>query len=129
MKSTLHISLDSEIIAKLRQEKNYSDLINSEMKAYYNAEKCENITILKQNLAEIKQVLKINGRKKRLIDKKLEKIKTKEQKVIKITSTTRKNLIEKIRLERRDKQFVGRHIRYYISPEEEADRILEGGEK
>lgn len=82
MKSTINISLDTEIIAKLREEHNYSDLINREMDGYYNSDKSENVVFLKQKLAEIKQISKINNKKKRLIEKKLLKIREKEKKIL-----------------------------------------------
>jgi len=79
MKSTLTLSLDTEIILKLKQENNYSDVVNEQMKAFYNADSIEKIPILKQNLAEIKQILKKNRIRQRDINKKIKQIAEKER--------------------------------------------------
>ena len=66
MKSIITLSLDQDIIDQLKEEKNYSDLTNEQLKAYYNVKQCENIVILKQNLTKIKQIIKENKKKERL---------------------------------------------------------------
>lgn len=84
MKSTIHLSLDQELIDQLRKENNYSDLVNNVVKEYYNGINCENIAILMQNEAKYKKEARVIAKKRRLIAKKIEKIKQKEKKVIKI---------------------------------------------
>ena len=78
MKATLTLSLDAEIIQRLKQEFNYSELVNKQLIAYYEGFSSENRKQLEQNKREIKQKIKDLNKKKREIDKKIEKIKKKE---------------------------------------------------
>jgi rubrerythrin len=79
MKSTLTISLDIEIINKLKQEHNYSDFVNEQLKAVFNAGWSENKKILTQNLKEIKQKNKELNKKRREIEKKIAQITEREK--------------------------------------------------
>lgn len=79
MKATLTLSLDVELINRLKQESNYSELVNEQMTTYYQAANSENKRILKQNLAEIKQKTKELNKKKREIEKKIIKVEEKEK--------------------------------------------------
>ncbi len=74
MKNNITISLDSEIVLKLKAETNYSDVINEQMKGYYAVKTCENAETLKLNLAKTKQILKENRKKRREIEEQLNKI-------------------------------------------------------
>lgn len=82
MKSTITLSLDLDIIDKLKEEKNYSDLTNEQLKAYYNVKHCENLVILKQNLAKIKQIIKENKKKEKEIIQIINKIEDKNKKFL-----------------------------------------------
>lgn len=82
MKATLTLSLDIEIINKLKQEKNYSELVNDQIIAFYKSIETPDKAKLMQNLKETKQILKENRKKQREIEKKLEKVKQNEQKVL-----------------------------------------------
>lgn len=82
MKSTITLSLDLDIIDKLKEEKNYSDLTNEQLKAYYNVKQCENLSILKQNLAKIKQIIKENKKKEKEIIQIINKIEDKNKKFL-----------------------------------------------
>lgn len=72
MKINITLSLDEGIVFKLKKENNYSKVVNEQMKVYYNTPDSENKKILRQNLVEIKQILKINRKKQRLINKQLD---------------------------------------------------------
>ena len=94
MKTTITICLDQELVLKLKEENNYSDIINQQIKAYYNIKDVQNIGILKENLAKTKQIIKENHKKQREIVKLIEKLKEKE-----------KNILDKCRVEmKRDKR-------------------------
>jgi D-hexose-6-phosphate mutarotase len=82
MKTTITISLDQELVYKLKEENNYSDLINMHMNAYYNVKDVQNIQILKQNLEKSKVIVKENRKKQREIIKTIEKLKQKEKDLI-----------------------------------------------
>ena len=133
MKSNITISLDNEIVKKLKAEINYSDLINEQMKGYYDVKLIENKELLNQKLAEIKQILKISRKKKRDIDDMLNKIDKKDRKIKKFLrkkGLTRSKLIDQIKKRRADEnkhQF--KSIQYFITPEAEADKILKGGDE
>ena len=65
-KQNLTISLDQELVEKLKEETNYSDVINEQMKGFYAVKSCENVEVLKLNLAKTKQILKENRKKSAL---------------------------------------------------------------
>lgn len=79
MKTNITISMDVEIVNRLKQEENYSDLVNEQIKVFYNASASENKRILKQNLSEIKAKTKEYNKKKREIEKKLQQIEEREK--------------------------------------------------
>ena len=126
MKNNITISLDSEIVVKLKAETNYSDLINEQMKGYYSIKTCENEALLRRNLTEIKQNMKISRKKRREIEAVLLKI-DKKQKLFKKKLLSRSKMIEEIKKRRASENNSHRRTEYYITPEEEADRILKGG--
>ena len=131
MKNNITISLDSEVVKKLKAEKNYSDLINEQMKGYYDVKLIENKELLIQKQQEIKQILKISRKKKRDIDDLLNKIDKKDRKIkkfLKKKGLTRSKLILQIK-ERRanENKHSYRSTTYFDSAETEADRILKGG--
>jgi len=126
MKNNITISLDSEIVVKLKAETNYSDLINEQMKGYYSIKTCENEALLRRNLTEIKQNMKISRKKRREIEAVLLKI-DKKQKLFKKKLLSRSKMIEEIKKRRASENNSHRRTEYYITPEEEADRLLKGG--
>jgi ribosomal protein S27AE len=81
MKANITLSLDNEIINELRTIKDYSILVNEQLKAYFNARTSENKEILKQNLAIIKQNQRENNKKRREIEKRIEQIDLKYKKL------------------------------------------------
>ena len=133
MKSNITISLDPEIVKKLKAEINYSDLINEQMKGYYNVKLVENKEALDQKLLEIKQILKISRKKKRDIDDMLNKIEKKDRKIKKFLrkkGLSRSKLIDQIKKRRADEnKHQYKSTQYFITPETEADRILKGGDE
>jgi len=127
MKNNITISLDSEIVRKLKAETNYSDLINEQMKGYYAVKTCENVGILRLNLAKTKQILKENRKKRREIEAVLLKI-TKKEKLFKKKMLSRSKMIIEIEKRRAyEKNSTGKRTEYFITPEEEADILLKGG--
>jgi len=129
MKTNITISLDSEIVRRLKAETNYSDLINEQMKGFYSVKTCENEQILKTNLAKTKQILKENRKKRREIEAVLLKI-DKKQKLFKKNMLSKPKMIIEIEKRReREKGLTGSRIEYYESVEQEAERLLKGGEK
>ncbi len=93
MKSNITLSLDVDLIKQLKQEDNYSDLVNEQIKAYYDVRDVENLRLLQQNLLKTKQILKENRKKERQIKATIEKIKSKEKDIL---EKTRINIKEKI---------------------------------
>jgi len=85
MKSNLTLSLDTELVAKLKREKNYSDLINEQMKGYYDVKCIESLQVLKENQQKTKQIIKENRKRLKEIDKNILKIKEKEKIILKET--------------------------------------------
>ena len=132
MKTNITISLDPEIVRKLKAEPNYSDLINEQMKGYYDVKMISSKEVLNQKLVEIKQILKENRKKKRDIDDILNKIDRKDRKIKKFLrkkGLTRSKLIEQIKKRRADENKQSfRSTQYFITPEVEADSVLKGGE-
>ena len=128
MKAIITISLDTELIKKLKAESNYSDVINEQMKGYYDVKQIDNLEILNTKLAEIKQNLKISRKKRRDIEDNIAKI-TKKHKLFKKKLLSRSKMIIEIRKRRASENNSHRRTTYYITPEEEADRLLKGGEK
>lgn len=131
MKTNLCITLDQEIVEKLKRENNYSNLINEQIKGFYAVKDCENKEILLKELTKIKQILKENRRKRRDIEAQIKKIDLKSAKIkkdLKQKNITRAKLIKTIR-ERRAEEARQPHSRteYFITPEEEADIRLKGG--
>lgn len=78
-KTNITISVDFELAEKLKLEKNYSNIINEQMWVFYKASNSENKKILKQNLIEIKQILKEKRKKQREIEKKIKQIEEREK--------------------------------------------------
>lgn len=87
MKTNLTLSFDVEVAKQLKEETNYSDLVNEQMKAYYDVKDVENVRLLQQNLIKTKQIIKENNRKKREIIKTINKIKEKEKIILEKTRT------------------------------------------
>ena len=127
MKTIITISLDQEIVKLLKAENNYSDLINQEMKGYYDVKSVDNLEILNQKLAEIKQNLKISRKKRRVIEETIQKI-TKKHKLFKKKMLSRSKMIIEIKKRRvAERSNPHRRIEYFTTAEEEADQILKGG--
>lgn len=125
-KQNLTLSLDQEIVTKLKEETNYSDVVNEQMKGFYAVKNCENKEILKNNLAKTKQILKENRKKRREIEAQLTKI-DKKDKLFKKKMLSRSKMIEQIKKRRAAENSSYRRIQYFITPEEEADNIIKRG--
>lgn len=97
MKINITISLDKEIVERLKEENNYSVLINKEIKAYYEGVESLNLKKLKQKYTEIKRILKEKRREAREMIRKIEKIEQKESRILKITSSLSAETIKIIR--------------------------------
>jgi len=128
MKTNLTLSLDSDIAIKLKRESNYSDLVNEQIKLYYDANQINNQQILRENLQKIKQNIRESNKKRREIEAKIAKIKQKEEYILEKVKS-RPALIKRITEKR---AAINSHnsyqsVIYSITPEEEADRILKGG--
>lgn len=127
MKANLTVSLDLELVEKLKRETNYSDLINTEMKAFYDVKTIENLEDLKQKQAKIKLFIKDNRKILREIDQKIDKISEKE-KLFKKKLLSRDKMIQEIIKKRAEaNKNTYRRIEFFETPEQEADRILKGG--
>ena len=85
MKINITISLDREIVEKLKEENNYSELINRELKAFYDGVEAYSFKKLKQKQAEIKRFLKEKRKNLKEINQKIQKVETKEAQILKIT--------------------------------------------
>lgn len=93
MKINITISLDSEIVERLKAESNYSELINKEIKAYYEGVLSNNLKKLKQKQAELKKILKESRKEAKIINQKIEKIETNESKFLRLVKTYPNNVI------------------------------------
>lgn len=82
MKTNITLSLDRDIVDDLQREDNYSNLVNEQMKAFFNIKSLDSIAFLKSELKKIKQILKENKKKKREIEAQMEKIRKKEKKTL-----------------------------------------------
>jgi len=129
MKNHITISLDQEIVEKLKQESNYSDVINEQLKGYYYVKQVDNIETLKQNLYKTKQILKENRKKRREIEAQIKKIYAK-QILFKQNLLSKSKMVEVIKRRREmEAQNKSRRITYFETPEAEADRLMKGGSK
>ena len=126
MKTNITITIDEEIARKLRAETNFSDLINEQMKGYYDVKKIENIEFLNQKLVEIKQILKKNRKKRRDVEETIEKINQK-QKLFKKKLLSKAKMIEQIATRRANERNSNKRTEYFITPAEEYDILLKGG--
>lgn len=98
MKINKYISIDEEIFRCLSRESNASDLINEQLKAYYNQKNSENLVILKQNLALIKQNIKENRRKEKELMKKIDNLDKKNKDFFeKFKNSYPKDLLDKLK--------------------------------
>ena len=129
MKTIITINLDTELIKKLKAEKNYSQLINDQMKGYYDVKLIDNLEDLNEKLAENKQKTKILRKKRRVLDETIDKI-LKKQKLFKKKLLPKNQMIAEIR-RRRDIRSLDKYrtIKYFTTAEEEADRLMKGGAK
>jgi len=84
MKSTITISLDTEIIEKLKGEDNYSEVINEEMKAHYIHGNDISLQVLTKKRSELKQLLKESRKNFQILNKKIDKIKKRETETLKL---------------------------------------------
>lgn len=80
MKINKYISIDEDIFRQLTRENNASDLINQLLLSHYNQKNCQNLEILKQKYAEIKQILKENKRKEKELRLKIDQLDQKNKK-------------------------------------------------
>ena len=129
MKTIITISLDTEIVKLLKAENNYSDLINQEMKGYYDVKKIENLEFLNKKLAEIKQNLKISRKKRRDVEETINKI-TSKQKLFKRKMLSRPKMIAEVKRKRAEEnKHSYKHTEYFTTAEEEVDSLLKGGKK
>ena len=80
MKINKYISIDEDIFRRLTRENNASDLINQLLLSHYNQKNCQNLEILKQKYAEIKQILKENKRKEKELRLKIDQLDQKNKK-------------------------------------------------
>jgi len=126
MKSIITISLDQEIIKFLKEETNYSDVINEELKARYTLKKIENLEILNKKLAEIKQNSKILRKKRRIIEENIAKI-TQKEKLFKKKLLSKAKMIRQIETRRANERNQNKRTEYFITAEEEYDILLKGG--
>jgi len=88
MKINLTLSLEEEIVRLLKQEPNYSKLVNGQLEVFFRTSTVQNKKILKQNLAELKQKQKENNKKRREIEKQLIKI-AESEKILKCPECNR----------------------------------------
>ncbi|MBR9679357.1 MAG: hypothetical protein GON13_03760 [Nanoarchaeota archaeon] len=126
MKAIITISLDTELIKKLKGESNYSDVINEQMKGYYDVKLIDNLEILNEKLVEIKQNLKFSRKKKRVIEESITKIE-KKHKLFKKKLLSRSKMINEIEKRRALEKNSHRRTEYFITPAQEADILLKGG--
>ena len=127
MKTNITISIDQKIVEFLKAETNYSDLVNQQLKAYYDVKGVENIEILKRELTKTKQILKENRRKRREIEAQLGKIASKEKKFKSLKLSRAKLIMEITKRRHQEATNKNRRVQYFESAEREADRLLKGG--
>lgn len=100
MKINKYISIDEDIFKLLSKETNASELINEQLKAYYNQKNCENLVLLKQNLANLKQINRENNKKAKELIRKIDKLDQKNKDFFAIfEKKLSKELIEKLKSE------------------------------
>ena len=98
MKINKQVGFDEDIYQRLQQEDNASDVINSQMRAYYNIKECKNIVLLKQNLTIIKQNIKENRKKEKQIVMEIDKIERADKKLYEdLTGSYPEELINKLK--------------------------------
>jgi len=98
MKINKYISIDEDIFRQLSRESNASDLINEQLKTYYNRKNCENLALLKQNLADLKQINKENNKKAKELIKKIDKLEQKNKDFFEIFKKSYpKELLDKLK--------------------------------
>lgn len=91
MKINITISLDEDIVNRVKQENNYSQMINEQLRTYYDDKNTENLAILNKKLAEIEKKAREIKRNKMEINKKIKKVKEKESRILNLVSGISKN--------------------------------------
>jgi hypothetical protein len=79
MKINKYISLDEDIFRELSKENNASEVINNTLKEYYNIKNSKSQAVIRTKLEDIKQILKENRRKERILSKELYKMQIKDK--------------------------------------------------
>jgi hypothetical protein len=98
MKFNKQVGFDEDIFERLQQELNASEVINGQMRAYYNVKQCKNIALLKQNLTIIKQIIKDNRKKEKEITREIEKIEREDRKLYEdLTGSYPEEFIKKLK--------------------------------
>ena len=82
MKINVTISLDEGVVYKLKAQNNYSNLVNDQLKAYFEGVEEFNLGKLKEKQAKTKQIIKKSIAEAKVLDLKIKKIEEKESKIL-----------------------------------------------
>lgn len=82
MKINVTISLDEGVVYKLKAQNNYSNLVNDQLKAYFEGVEEFNLSKLKEKQAKIKGILKQSRAEAKVLGDKIKKIEEKESKIL-----------------------------------------------
>lgn len=94
MKINITISLDEDLIYKLKLESNYSNVVNECVRSFYDDKSTENLQILSKKLAEIEQKARVIKRSKIEINKKIKKVKEKESRILNLVKGINKKALD-----------------------------------
>lgn len=81
MKSNITLSLDIKNIERLKKEKNYSDVVDKQISAYYNVNQCKNLAFLMQNHEKKRLESKKIKKEIKEIAEEIDKIKQKDKEI------------------------------------------------
>lgn len=83
MKINLTISLDEGIVYKLKQENNYSNVVNEQLRRHYEEKNSQSLENLSKKQAKFDKEYKILKRNRAEVNKKIKILKEKENKILK----------------------------------------------
>lgn len=95
MKQTITISLDSDLVAILKREENYSNTINEQIKGYYGLIKCKSIAHLEKNLAETMEEIKQFKKKAKQIKENIAEMKQREKDTLQLWNKNMYSVLSK----------------------------------
>lgn len=96
MKINITLSLDESVVYWLKGQNNYSNVANEALKDQIDADSDTNLQKLSKILEETKQIIKKTRAKERVLKQKIEKVKQKESRILKLYNSVPAKVLQDI---------------------------------